>query len=120
MVLVDKGNGKDLEFGHTDYHTGEGRPITRSENLNERYVNQELSYEERKRISKRDSLRRNQYRIYLSDENNTWIVENVQYNPFTEDLSLRWQVMGNNGKRLLDITDALNTKVRTSSPAGFI
>lgn len=107
MVLVDEGNGEDLEFGHTDYHTGEGRPVSRSENAKEVYVNHEFSYEERARISRRDSHRRNQYQIYLLTKSNTRIVEHVQYNPFTEDLSLSWSVTGNHGKQLFDITEAL-------------
>lgn len=107
MALVDKGTGKDIEFGHVDYYTGEGRPVTRSKNLKERYVNPELSYEERQLISKRDSNRRNTYRIYLLNENNTRIVEHVQYNPFTEDLSMSWGVMGHHGKRLWDISGVL-------------
>ena len=104
MVLVDKGNGADLEYGHTDYYTGEGRPITRSENLKERYVNPELSYEERQRLTMRDNKRRNEYAIHLSNENNTRITEYVVYNPFTEALSLSWSVTGDHGKRLFDIT----------------
>ena len=110
MVLVDEGNGKDLEFGHTDYRTGEGRPVTRSENRKEKYVNPELSYEERHRISIRDNKRRNEYQIHLLSENNTRIIESVHYNPFTEALSVGWRVQGNNGKRLLDITDSLNNR----------
>ena len=107
MVLVSKGNGKDLEFGHTDYHTGEGRPVSHSENQKERYVNSKLSYEERHRISNRDSNRRNMYTIYLSNENNTQIIEFVRYNPFTEALSLSWSVKANNGKRLWNVSGVL-------------
>ena len=110
MVLVDEGNGKDLEFGHTDYCTGEGGPVTHSENLKERNVNPELSAKERARISKRDTMRRNQYGISLLCENNIRVIEHVYYNPFTVALSLTWQVKGNNGKRLLDITDSLNNQ----------
>ena len=106
MVLVDEGNGKDIQFGHENYHTGKGRGVSRSENQKERYVNPELSYEERARISNRDTLRRNVYYIYLLNENNTQIVEHIVYNPFTEALSLSWRVIGNNSKRLLDITEA--------------
>ena len=104
MVLVDKGNGKDIEYGHTDYRTGEGRPVTRSANLKERYVNPELTVKERARITDRDSKRRNEYAIHLSNENNTRITEYVRYNPFTEALSLSWSVTGDHGKRLFDIT----------------
>ena len=103
MVLVDKGNGEDIEFGHTDYHTGEGRPVTRSENDKERYVNPELSVEERHQISSRDGLRRNQYTIHLLAENNTRIIESVRYNHLTEALSLSWSVTGCNGKRVWNI-----------------
>lgn len=105
MVLVDEGNGKDIQFGHTDYYTGEGRPVTRSENRNEWYINPELSYEERNRMSVRDTARRNLYQVYLLCENNTQIVESVHYNPFTEDLSLSWRVQGNHGKRVLNVGD---------------
>lgn len=104
MVLVDKGNGKDIQFGHTDYYTGEGRPVTRSENRNERYINPELSCEERHMLCTRDNKRRNGHQISLLSENNTRIVETVHYNPFTEALSLSWRVQGNHGKQLLDIT----------------
>ena len=105
MVLVDEGNGKDLEFGHADYYTGEGRPVTHSENVKEIYVNPKLTVKERNRISGRDTKRRNMYAIDLSNENNTRIIEFVYYNPFTEDLSLSWGVTGHHGKRLLDITE---------------
>ena len=106
MVLVDEGNGKNVQFGHTNYYTGEGRGVTPSENQKERYVNPELTVVERARKSVRDSMRRNEYVVYLFGENNTQIVEHIVYNPFTEDLSLRWQVQGSNGKRLLGITEA--------------
>lgn len=105
MVLVDEGTGEDIQFGHTDYNTGEGRPVTRSENLKEMYVNPELSYEERHRISNRDCLRRNHYQVSLLCKNNTQILEQVQYNPFTEDLSLSWRVQAYHGKRLLRISE---------------
>ena len=108
MVLVDKGTGEDIEFGHTDYYTGEGRGVTHSENQNERYVNPELTVDERHRISMRDKNRRNQYAISLLAENSTQILERVVYNPFKEALSLTWQVKGSNGKRVLDATVALN------------
>ena len=110
MVLVDVGNGGDIEFGHTDYYTGEGRPVTHSENQKERYVNPKLTVEERTRVSMQDTNRRNRYAIYLLNENITQILEFVQYNPFTEALSLTWQVKSNNGKRLLDITDSLDNR----------
>lgn len=106
MALVDKGNGKDLEFGHVDYYTGEGRPVTRSENDKERHVNPELTVAERARISRQDSNRRNQYTIYLLCEMNTRVIEFVHYNSFTEALSLSWAAAGNHGKRLFDITGA--------------
>ena len=107
MVLLDKGNGKDIEFGHTDYRTNEGRPVTHGENEKERYINPELTVKERHRMTVRDSKRRNQYKIYLSNENNTQIVEYAYYNPFTEALSLSWSVVGNHGKRLLYINDSV-------------
>ena len=109
MVLVDEGNGKDIEFGHTNYHTGEGRGVSHRENLKETYVNPELSAKERARINVRDSKRRNEYQITLLCENNPRIVEYARYNPFTEALSLRWQVRGDHGKRLLDVTKAEKT-----------
>lgn len=104
MTLVDKGTGADLEFGHINYKTGEGRFLTRSENLRERYINPELSYAERNRITDRDMKRRNQTHIHLWGGNNTRIVESVEYNHATEDLSLSWCVSGHHGKKLLDIT----------------
>ena len=104
MVLVDEGNGKDIEFGHTDYHTGEGRPVSHSENQKEWYVNPGLTVKARTRISMRDANRRNQYQIYLLNEHNIRIVESIYYNPFTEDLSLSWKLTGNNGKRILNVT----------------
>lgn len=103
MVLVDEGNGGDIQFGHTDYSTGEGRPVTQSENQKERYINPNLTVKERAQISWRDNRRRNRYLISLLNESNTRIVEYVQYNPFTEDLSLGWSVLSNNGKKLLNI-----------------
>lgn len=105
MVLVDKGNGKDLEFGHTDYRTGEGRGVTHSENIKERYINPELTVEKRRRISGRDTRRRNHYAIYLLNENNTIIAESVCYNPFTENLSLTCHIRGNHGKRLRRVSE---------------
>ena len=107
MVLVDEGNGADIQFGHVDYVTGEGRSVTRSENQKERYINPELSYEERAQISIRDNKRRNEYQIHLLCENNTQIVEQVHYNPCTEALSLSWKVIGNNGKRVLNVTGGI-------------
>lgn len=109
MVLVDKGNGEDIQFGHTDYYTGEGRGITHSENRNEQYVNPKLTVKERTQISKRDNNRRNKYCVSLFCKNNTQIIEFVQYNPLTEALSLSWQVMGHNGKQVLNITAALDS-----------
>jgi len=107
-MIIDEGNGGDLEFGHTDYETGEGRFVTRSENDKERYINPELSVEERKRISTRDTLRRNQYAISLWCENNTEVRGFVMYNHATESLSFRWSVAGYNGKKLFDITRGVN------------
>ena len=100
MSLIDAGNGKDLEFGHTDYLTGEGRGVTHSQNEKERYINPELSVKERNRISTRDSFRRNKTTISLLAENNTQIEAEVYYNPFTEALSLSIRIRGNNGKRV--------------------
>jgi hypothetical protein len=105
MTLVDEGMGIDLEFGHTDYVTGEGRFVTRSENNRERNINPELTYAERQQISNRDMKRRNLTQIYLWCGNNTRIVEYVQYNHATENLSLSWQAKGHHGKKLFDISD---------------
>jgi hypothetical protein len=104
MTLVDKGTGADLEFGHTDYKTGEGRFVTHSENIQERYINPELTPKERNLISIRDMMRRNQTKIYLWNGNNVRIAEYVYYNHATEDLSLSWSVFSHNGKKLFDIT----------------
>lgn len=104
MALVDEGNGKDLEFGHTDYYTGEGRGVTHRKNTKERYINPELSSKERDTISHRDGKRRNEYGLSLFCENHTQIMEHVRYNHLTEDLSLSWSVAGTNGKRIFDIT----------------
>lgn len=99
-MLIDKGNGKDLEYGHTDYKTGEGRFVTRSENQRERYINPELTTEQRYRISTRDMLRRNQYMVSLFYENNVQIQSHIQYNPCTESLSLSWSIRGQHGKKV--------------------
>ena len=101
MVLIDAGNGKDLEFGHTDYNTGEGRFVTESQNQRERYINPELSVAERNRISMRDNLRRNQYAVALFCENNVRINANIRYNPANEALSLSWGILGNHSKKLV-------------------
>ena len=106
-MLIDKGNGKDLEFCHTDYYTGEGRPLSHSENMKEMHINPELSVKERNQISSRDSIRRNRYHIYLFFKNNIQIIEYIVYNPFTEALSLSWRVKGDHGKRLLNVGDVL-------------
>lgn len=100
MVLIDKGLKNGMEFGHTDYDTGEGRFITKSENLLERYVNPELTYVERKRISKRDHKRRNLYGVGLHCENNTLIIGYITYNPITEALSFSWSITGHHGKKV--------------------
>ena len=100
MSVIDAGNGKDLGFGHIDYFTGEGRAVTRSQNAKEKYINPELSTKERKRISTRDTNRRNRTVISLHGENNTQIQAHVYYNPFTEALSMSIHIHGNNGKRV--------------------
>jgi len=107
-MLIDAGNGKDLEFGHLDYETGEGRFVTHSENLRERDINPKLSVEERKRISDRDHMRRNKYFISLWCEHNTQVQGHVIYNPATGSLSFCWSVTGSNGKKLFDITEGVN------------
>jgi len=107
-MIIDTGNGEDLEFGHTDYKTGEGRFVTRSENAKEMYINPGLSVEERKRITNRDTLRRNQYNISLWCEDNTRVEGFVRYNPATEALSFSWGVRGDHGKRLMDISEGAN------------
>jgi len=107
-MLIDAGNGEDLEFGHTDYYTGEGRFVTRSVNLRERYINPELTYEERQGITHRDTMRRNKYCISLWCGNNTEVRGYVNYNPATESLSFSWGVKGYNGKRLMDISEGAN------------
>ena len=103
MTLVDKGTGADLEFAHMNYKTGEGRFITHSENMHERYVNPELLNTERRQIFTRDMMRRNLTAIYLWNGNNMQIVEYAHYNHATEDLSLSWYVRSRHGKRLFDI-----------------
>lgn len=108
MTLIDTGNGKNLEFGHTDYVTGEGRFITRSENDKERYVNPELTVEERQKISRRDGNRRNQTFVSLWGGNNTQVRGSVRYNSGTEALFFSWFVCGHHGKKLLDVTSALD------------
>ena len=109
-MIISKGNGKDLEFGHTDYITGEGRFVSRGQNHSkkERYINPELTPEERKKISDRDNNRRNQYGISLYCENNTRILGFVCYNPATEDLSLTCNFTGNNGKKVFYLNGRRN------------
>ena len=101
MVLIDAGNGKDLEFGHTDYNTGEGRFITHSDNMREKYINTELSVAERHRISVRDCPRRNNYTVALMCENYLVIRTFIQYNPATEALSLSWGISAVGGKKVM-------------------
>ena len=100
MVLIDAGNGNGLQFGHTDYNTGEGRFITQSQNNKEKYINPELSVKERSLISHRDMLRRNQYAVTLFCENNVRINANIRYNHATDALSLSWGILGNHGKKV--------------------
>ena len=100
MVLIDAGNGKDLQFGHTNYYTGEGRFITRSHNRNERYINPELTVAQRSRISRRDAKRRNAYTVTLLCEDNIVIQTHIHYNHATEALSVIWSIAGQNGKKV--------------------
>ena len=101
MTLVDDGNGCGLEFGHTDYNTEEGRFITHSQNIKERFVNPELSVKERHRITISDTQRRNCYAISLLCKNNCKIQGFIYYNPITEALSMSFNITGYNGKRVL-------------------
>lgn len=100
MVLIDPGLENGMEFGHTDYLTGEGRFITHSENEEERYINPELSVKERNRISQLDCAKRNKHHVYLYTKNNTQIRGVISYNPITEALSFVYGIYGNNGKKL--------------------
>ena len=99
-MLIDVGNGQDLEFGHYDYYTGEGRFITHSENGRERYINPELTYDQRNRISNLDSQRRNRYEVSLLCVNNVAIRASIYYNHATDDLSLSWRITGYHGKKV--------------------
>ena len=110
MVLIDKGNGKDLEFGHTNYRTGEGRAVTHSQNQKERYVNPELTVEERHAISVRDALRRNKYSVSLLCENNTRIELYTVYNHLTEDLSMSVGIYGSHGKKVFRLNQRRKRK----------
>ena len=102
MVLIDPGLDNGMEFGHTDYKTGEGRYVTRSENRLERgKINPKLSNYERARISRRDGHRRNLYCISLHHENNTRILGHISYNPINENLSFSWTIAGHHGKKLV-------------------
>ena len=94
--------------------------IETSEILKERYLNSKRTIKERVRAIHRDFKRRNQRAIPLWNERNIRIFGYVQYNPFTGNLSLSWGIKGNNGKRLLSITDALNKKTKKSDKLTII
>lgn len=100
MVLIDKGLDTGMEFGHTDYNTGEGRFITHSENVKEKYVNPELTVKERHKISHVDTGRRNEHKINLHYEYNIRIEGSVSYNPANESLCFSWNIRGDNGKKV--------------------
>lgn len=106
MTLIDEGLNNGLEYAHTDYYTGEGRFITRSENCLEPNINPELSYRERRKLSTNDTAKRNRTEISLFSHNNLGIRVIVQYNHANERLSLRTRIKGHNGKKIIRIEDS--------------
>jgi hypothetical protein len=101
MTLIDAGIDNGMCFGHVDYNSGEGRPISYSKNALELNINPELTPDERRKISSCDNNRRNQYGVSLFCERNTQIIGYIHYNPISEALSLSCHITAQNGKKLL-------------------